>query len=150
MKTSKLCVVLDTNVLLVTLPPRSPYYPIFGALVDGSYDLVISNDVLTEYEEQIAARYDDQTVRYLLGVLGALPNVRRVVPYFRWQLIVNDPDDDKFVDAALAANADLLVTNDRHFDVLKKVGFPKVAIATAQSFREQLSDVSTTAPSPAA
>ncbi len=138
MKTSKPIVVLDTNVLLVSLPPRSPYYPIFGALVEGSYDLVISNEILTEYEEQIAARYDNQTVGYLLGVLGALPNVRRVTPFFRWQLIVNDPDDDKFVDAAVAANADLIVTNDRHFNVLTAVEFPKITICTAQFFRELL------------
>ena len=148
MKTSKLSVVLDTNVLLVSVPPRSPYYPIFSALLAGSYDLVIGNEILAEYEEQIAARYDNQTVGYLLGVLGALPNVRRVVPYFRWQLIVNDPDDDKFVDAAIAANADLLVTNDRHFDVLKTVDFPKVAISTAQSFRELLTERSRSNPSP--
>lgn len=138
MMTSKLNVVLDTNVLLVSVPPRSLYYPIFSALLAGSYDLVISNEILTEYEEQIAARYDNQTVGYLLGVLGALSNVRRVTPFFRWQLIINDPDDDKFVDVAIAANADLLVTNDRHFDVLKTVGFPKVMVSTAQSFRELL------------
>ena len=148
MKTSKLSVVLDTNVLLVSVPPRSPYYPIFSALLAGSYDLVVSNEILTEYEEQIAARYDNQTVGYLLGVLGALPNVRRVTPFFRWQLIINDPDDDKFVDAAIAANADLLVTNDRHFDVLKTVDFPKVTTATAQSFRELLTGMSGSTLSP--
>lgn len=141
MKANKLTIVLDTNVLLVSLPPRSPYYPIFAGLVAGSYDLALSNEILAEYEEQIAVRYDDQTVKYLLDALGMLPNVRMVTPFFRWQLMINDPDDDKFVDAAIAVNADLLVTNDRHFDVLKKVGFPRVAIATAQSFRELLSEV---------
>jgi putative PIN family toxin of toxin-antitoxin system len=149
MNASKLTVVLDTNVLLVALPPRSPYYPIFAALVAGSYDLAISNEILAEYEEQISTRYDNQTVRYLLGVLGALPNARQVTPFFRWKLIVSDPDDDRFVDAAIAANADLLVTNDRHFDVLSKVGFPKVTVATAQSFRQMLTGLSPSTPSPA-
>jgi putative PIN family toxin of toxin-antitoxin system len=149
MKTSKLTVVLDTNVLLVSLPPRSPYYPIFASLVAGMYDLAISNEILAEYEEQISVRYDSQTVRYLLGVLGALPNARRVNPYYHWQLIVRDPDDDKFADAAVAANADLLVTNDRHFDVLRTVGFPKVTIATAQSFRDLLTLAPNSPASPA-
>ena len=148
MKTNKLTVVLDTNVLLVSLPPRSPYYPIFAGLVASSYNLAISNEILAEYEEQIAARYDDQAVKYLLDVLGTLPNVRMVTPFFRWRLMINDPDDDKFVDAAIAVNADLLVTNDRHFDILNKVGFPRVAMATAQSFRQLLSDMSNLAPSP--
>lgn len=34
--------------------------------------------------------------------------------------------DNKFVDCAIASNADYLVTNDKHFDILKKVDFPKV------------------------
>ena len=127
-------VVLDTNVLLVTLPTRSPYRPIFDQLVEGAFQLVISNEILTEYEEQIAKRYDPETVDELLGVLGALPNVHLITPYFHWQLIVGDPDDDKFADAAIAANATYLVTNDRHFDVLKTVDFPKVTTFTAQEF----------------
>lgn len=148
MKTSKLTVVLDTNVLLVAIPPRSPYYSIFASLMAGSYELAISNEILAEYEEQISVRYDNQTVKYLLGVLGALPNVRQVTPFFRWKLIVSDPDDDKFVDAAIAANADLLVTNDRHFDILGTVGFPRVTVATAQSFRQLLAGLSPSTPSP--
>jgi predicted nucleic acid-binding protein len=52
-----------------------------------------------------------------------------------------DPDDDnKFADAAIAANATLLVTNDRHFDVLKATGFPKVTTCTAQQFLQILQD----------
>lgn len=83
-------------------------------------------------------RYDAQTVQNVFGVLFTLPNVRRVTPYFRWQLIVSDPDDHKFVDATIAANALYLVSNDRHFDVLKTVAFPKVNVCTAQDFREIL------------
>lgn len=136
MKTNKPAVILDTNVLLVALPPRSPYRPIFDKLVAGAYDLVISNDIVTEYEEQIAKRYDAKTVEGLFLVLLMLPNVQRVMPYFRWRLIINDPDDDKFVDAAVAANVEYLVTNDHHFDVLKKIDFPKVNLCTAEEFLE--------------
>ncbi len=134
MMTSSVAVVLDTNVLLVALPTRSPYRVIFDRLLAAAFELVVSNDILTEYEEQIAKRYDRESTEDLLAVLGALPNVRRVTPYFRWQLIVADPDDDKFVDAAIAGNAAYLVTNDRHFGVLKTTEFPRVAICTAQEF----------------
>ncbi len=136
MKASRLAVVLDTNVLLIALPSRSPYHPIFDQLVAGAYTLIISNEILAEYEEQISKRYDAQTVNMLLGVLSSLPNVRRVTPYFKWRLITSDPDDDKFVDAAIAANAYLLITNDHHFDRLKMVDFPRVMLCTAQRFLE--------------
>jgi putative PIN family toxin of toxin-antitoxin system len=131
-------VVLDTNVLLVALPTRSPYRPIFDQMLVGTFQLVISNEILTEYEEQIAKRYDPETVDEMLGMLGALPNVHLITPYFHWQLIVGDQDDDKFADAAIAANATYLVTNDRHFDVLKTIDFPKVITCTAQEFLRML------------
>lgn len=73
---SRTAVVLDTNVLLVALPTRSPYRLIFDQLLAGAIELVISNEILTEYEEQIAKRYDRDTVDDLLAVVGALPNVR--------------------------------------------------------------------------
>lgn len=56
MKTSKLSVVLDTNVVLVALPSRSPYRLIWDQLLLEIYDVVISNEILIEYEEQIQRR----------------------------------------------------------------------------------------------
>jgi putative PIN family toxin of toxin-antitoxin system len=128
-------VVLDTNVLLVSLPSHSPYRPIFEKLLDGSYTLVLSNEILTEYEEQIAKRYDAQTVKELVELFMILPNVKYVTPYFRWKLIVNDPDDDKFADAAISANVDYLVTNDKHFNILTTIEFPKVTLCKAEEFK---------------
>ncbi|MFZ1768728.1 MAG: hypothetical protein WAU00_05985 [Caldilinea sp.] len=55
-------------------------------------------------------------------------------------MIIVDPDDDKFADAAIAANAALLVTSDRHFDVLKTTNFPKVSTCTAQEFLQILQE----------
>ena len=45
-------------------------------------------------------------------------------------LITEDPDDNKFVDCAFAANADYLVSNDRHFDILSKIPFPHLNLVT--------------------
>ncbi len=39
-------------------------------------------------------------------------------------------------DTAISANVDYLVTNDRHFNVLKTIDFPKVTICKAQEFKE--------------
>ena len=43
-------------------------------------------------------------------------------------MIVSDPDDNKFVDCAFKANAHFIVTQDHHFDILKKIDFPKIDI----------------------
>lgn len=48
---NKLRLVLDTNVLLVSLAVNSKYHWVYKALIDNKYDLVVSNEILTEYQE---------------------------------------------------------------------------------------------------
>jgi len=60
-KINRLKVVLDTNVLLVSIPPLSQYRIIYDKFLSGSYDLCISNEILTEYEEILTQRYDIET-----------------------------------------------------------------------------------------
>ena len=54
------------------------------------------------------------------------------------RLITADPDDDKFVNCALWANAHYLVTNDRHFRVLQALKFPKLTVLTMAQFQAVL------------
>lgn len=49
-------------------------------------------------------------------------------------MITADPDDNKFVDCAICGNAELLVTNDAHFGVLRTIEFPKVEIIRLQEY----------------
>jgi len=58
-----------------------------------------------------------------------------IAPYYKWNLIHADPDDNKFVDCALNAGADYIVTNDRHFNVLKSLGFPPVKVIDIETFK---------------
>ena len=65
-------------------------------------------------------------------------NVEKQDVFFKWHLIDVDEDDNKFVDCAIAGNADYLVTNDRHFNVVKSIGFPPVTIINENEFIELL------------
>ena len=65
-------------------------------------------------------------------------NIEQVIPYYKWNLISADPDDNKFADCALNAGADYIVTNDRHFNVLKSLEFPPVKVADIESFKRIL------------
>ena len=49
-------------------------------------------------------------------------------------MIIND---NKFVDCAIAGNARYIVTEDHHFDVLKEIPFPKVAVINIDDFASQ-------------
>ena len=46
-------------------------------------------------------------------------HVRRVEPTYFWRAIVHDPDDNTFVDAAVAGDAEWIVTEDTHFQALE-------------------------------
>lgn len=50
-------IVLDTNVFLVSVLPRHKYWWIFQALIDSKYDLLVSNEILTEYLEKCIEKY---------------------------------------------------------------------------------------------
>jgi uncharacterized protein len=79
----------------------------------------VSNEILLEYEEILKAIGGPtawSAFESLLIARAAL--VRRVDPTYFWNAIVHDPDDDKFVDAAVAGEADWIVTEDSHYNVL--------------------------------
>lgn len=72
-------------------------------------------------------------------------NVIRKNPHFSFGLIEADKDDNKFVDCAIAANARCIVTEDKHFKILKEISFPKVEVVNIDYFKEHLSDWTTLA-----
>lgn len=127
-------IVLDTNVLLVSIPRMSKYRPIFDALLSGRIELSVSNEILSEYLEIIAVKTTPTIANNIAELLMNLPNVELIATYFRWSLITADADDNKFVDCAIAANSDYLVSNDRHFRELERISFPQVNVLTPIEF----------------
>jgi uncharacterized protein len=131
-------VVLDTNIILISIPKLSPYRPIIDAVFSGQVQMGVSTEIIFEYEELVARNISPAAAYIFLRELENLQNVWRKNIHYNWHLIPNDPDDNKYVDCAIAFNADYLVTGDKHFNVLKKVDFPKVNIINADQFLEIL------------
>jgi putative PIN family toxin of toxin-antitoxin system len=127
-------IVVDTNVLLVSILPRFSYYKIFEEIQSGKVNVYVSNDIVSEYTEVFSRRYTPHITEILLNTLFNLPNVFFVDPKFQWKLIELDPDDNKFVDCAVASSVDYIISNDRHFDILKEIPFPKVTVLKAEEF----------------
>ena len=131
-------IVLDTNCLLQAISRRSRFYPIWRDFIYGRYELCVTTEILDEYEE-IISRYTSPVVgRMVVEAILRANNVVRVDAQFRFGLIESDPDDNKFVDCSIVSNAEYIVTNDAHFDVLKDIPFPRVIVMTAESFLAEL------------
>lgn len=129
-------VVIDSNVLLNAIYTRSKNYWIRLALERQQVTLCVTTDILDEYIEVFAGYYDSYTAELFLSAIEILPNIEFVNKYFFWRLIPQDPDDEKFVDCAIAAGAEYLVTNDHHFNHLKKLEFPKINVVNEEEFRQ--------------
>jgi putative PIN family toxin of toxin-antitoxin system len=128
--------VIDTNCLLTSIPPESKHYWLYVAFKEERFDWLISNEIITEYEEMLTKKYSSKTANLVLSILSTAPNVIFKEPYFRWNLIQTDLDDNKFPDLTIAGNANYLVTNDKHFNPLKAIDFPKINIVTLDEFKK--------------
>ena len=120
--------VVDTNSLLQCISRRSRYHDLWLSLLDGRNTLCVSTGILEEYAEKLQQFTSNEFTEAALGVITNNPHTLFVTPYYHFNLISVDPDDNKFVDCAVAANAKFVVTDDGHFDVLKQIDFPKVNI----------------------
>ena len=101
-------VVIDTNIWISVLSSRSSFHHILHDFRKKRYTLAISSEIVLEYEETIKEKYGNssEVAEFFLRLLSILPNVHFTHPTFRWQLISVDPDDNKFVDTAIASGAE--------------------------------------------
>ena len=129
-------VVIDTNCLLQIISRNSPYRPIWDAFLVGKLDLCVSNDILEEYQEILEQQITPTVAENLVLLILNKQNVKLVDPHFRMGVITADPDDNKFVDCAFAANADYLVSEDSHFNILRNMPFPHLNLVTLDEFME--------------
>ena len=134
----RLKIVLDTNAIISALGRKSPFKIVINKLLEDQYDLFVTTDILLEYEEKIAELHNPQLAETFLDFLSILPNVHQTTVYYRFLLIAADADDDKFADCAIAEGIHFLVTDDSHYIVLLKLGFPKVNLLKIKEFTELL------------
>lgn len=131
-------IVLDTNALIQSVPSRSRYHAVWDSLVDGQNTLCVSNEIIMEYLEILQRLTDHDTAETVVKTIINSKFVEYVTPYYNFELITQDPDDNKFVDCAIAANARFIVTNDHHYDVLKEIDYPSVDVVTLEDFLQML------------
>jgi uncharacterized protein len=127
-------VVVDTNCLLCSINRNSIEYEIYKAFDNQLFTWVVSTEILNEYYEIISDFYSPQTADLVLGILTTSRNIEFAEPYFRWNLVENDPDDNKFADLAISVNANYLVSNDKHFKFFKKLQFPRLEVIKSKDF----------------
>ncbi len=127
-------IVLDTNVLLISLPKNSPYRLIFDAFLSGEIKLVVSTEILNEYAEILEKQTSIAVAKNVLNLILSNENTILQEVYYRWHLIEKDPDNNKFVDCAVAGDAKYIVTDDKHFNVMLREKLFEVSLMSSDDF----------------
>lgn len=134
-------VVLDTNCLVMAISERNRYNIVWQRFLEGKYTLCLSNEIIEEYEEVLARNLSVSIAETFVTAILNRKNIRLIDPFFAFHLIENNPDDNKFVDCAISANAKYIVYQDHHFNALKHVPFPKIDVISIQQFVEELAQI---------
>jgi putative PIN family toxin of toxin-antitoxin system len=118
----------------MAISARTKYNQIWKSFLSGDFVLCLSNEILEEYEEVIARNVNPKIAGIVIYTILTRNNVERLDPHFHFHLIQRDEDDNKFVDCAIVSNAKCIVSEDRHFEILKTIDFPKVDILGIDEF----------------
>jgi len=127
-------IVLDTNCLLQSLPSKSPYHKIWTDVLCGNINLCVNTEILDEYEEILAQKINSEVATNVVEAIARLHTTVYQEIYVHFGLIKDDEDDNKFTDCAVASGAEFIVTNDKHFDILKRTPWPDIKVTNINEF----------------
>ncbi len=96
-------IVLDTNVFIAIIGKTSRHRWIFDEILSQNFTLCVSQEIILEYVEILERKTTFEVAHNIHQFLTVYPSVEHVEIYYRWNLIPDDPDDNKFVDCAVAA-----------------------------------------------
>ena len=129
--------VLDTNVVISAVIFGGKPRKVLNLAIEGKISLFFSEPMLEEIREILGGRKFRFTSPQLLAVERELEAISDTVyPDRRIKIVKDDPDDDVFIECALAADADYIVSGDKHLLDLKRYG--NIKIVNAAEFIEQV------------
>ena len=131
-------VVLDTNVLVsAVLGGRTA--PVLAHWRAGHFALVVTEAIVREYLTVLRRPKFGLPAEVVDDIAGyVFRKAEFVTPMERLTVIVADPTDDKFLEAAVAGDAEVIVSGNKHLLDLKT--FRQVAILTVHEFLSELGE----------
>jgi len=133
--------VLDTNVLISSTISTGVPHEVVVAGLEGEYRLVVSVETLAEFRETLL-KYPDRFQMDEEEVQREVETIRYFAEFVEPEEAVtavdDDPDDDKFLEAAVAGDVDYLVSGDTH--LLDLGSFRDIRIVDPRTLYELLDD----------
>lgn len=129
--------VLDTNIWVASIHWRGKPYQIRKYVEQGVFTSVLSLAILTEVMYILRTHFqlsDEEAYEWYCRI-GESSEI--VLPVHSLNVVVDDPDDNKFIECAVEGHAAYLVSRDN--DLLRIGRYDKVQIVDDSEFLESLS-----------
>ena len=129
-------VILNTNVFVSGVFFAGPPYRILEAWRDGELQLVVSEEILEEYQrvgETLAEQFPGINLQPIIDLVTT--NAEIFPNQILRGSVCEDPDDDKFIACAIASRCKMIVSGDRH--LLKVSGFGGVKVMKPRQFIDE-------------
>jgi len=126
-------VVIDTNVFVSSFFGGNPR-KIIDLWKNVNINLCLSKDILEEYVDvlQRVGLKEEEEIEELLSLFAKGFNILFITKTPKIRVVKDDPDDDKFIECAVALKAEVIITGD---EALKRVGeYMGIKILTPQQF----------------
>lgn len=135
--------VLDTNVLISGVIATGVPHEVLVSGFRREYRIVASSETLAEFRETLRKYPErfgmgDEEIEREVRTVGYFAEM--VDPAESLAVVEADPDDDKFLEAAVAGDVAYLVSGDSH--LLDIDSFRGIDIAEPRTFYERLHDQS--------
>lgn len=107
--------MIDTNIVVSSFLTSGPPRSILNRIRDRQDLLCVSRPILREYLEVLArAGVSRKLLEALLSLFQDPERVILVIPSRRIAVIREDPADNMFLECAVEAEADYIISGDRH------------------------------------
>ncbi len=128
-------VVIDTNIFVSSFFGGNPR-KIIDLWRKEKITLCLSNGILDEYFEVLRriGLEDEEELGELLALFSRGFNIVFTSKTPRINVVKDDPDDDKFVECAVALKAEVIITGDKELGALKD--YMGIRILTPKQFLE--------------
>lgn len=126
-------IVVDTNIFVSSFFGGNPK-KVVDLWKNGKITLCLSKDILDEYIRvlQRIGLNEEEEIEEILYLFGKGFNILFTTKTSGIRVVRDDPDDDKFIECAVALRAEAIITGDRH---LRKLGeYRGIRIVTPQEF----------------
>lgn len=129
--------VLDTNTIIRAATGHGAVREILDLWLEGKFQILISTSILLEYEEVLHRpkfKFPNWAIVNFLHPF--LNHAIQISPRKTYNLVLDDPEDNKFLDCAIEGKADFIITNDSHLLKLKSI--EDIRIITPNKFLKLL------------